>query len=199
MEKLESKSPPLAFLPKGRDLLTGIKILDITRAIAGPIITRTLAEYGADVLHICHRNVPEVPYDPIAFNVGKKSCDLNLKDPKDRATFETLLDEADILVDGYRPGVLDRLGYGKAALVKRFGKREKGFIYVAENCYGFGGPLSHRSGWQQIADCVTGLSWEQGRALGRDEPIDPPLAVRYRTPRSYSLQRCRWLTMDVEL
>jgi crotonobetainyl-CoA:carnitine CoA-transferase CaiB-like acyl-CoA transferase len=159
METLETTSPPLRFLPKGRDLLTGIKILDVTRAIAGPIITRTLAEYGADVLHICHKKVPEVPYDPIAFNVGKKSCDLDLKDPHDRAIFEKLLDEADILVDGYRPGVLDRLGYGKDALLKRVEKRGKGFLYVSENCYGWGGPMSHKSGWQQIADCVTGMSW----------------------------------------
>jgi crotonobetainyl-CoA:carnitine CoA-transferase CaiB-like acyl-CoA transferase len=91
-----------------------------------------LAEYGADVLHISsNASIPEVPFLPAFYNNGKHCADLNLRLPADRAKFEELLDEVDIVVDGYRPGALEKLGYGKDALVKRFQARNKGFIYVA--------------------------------------------------------------------
>jgi crotonobetainyl-CoA:carnitine CoA-transferase CaiB-like acyl-CoA transferase len=70
--------------------------------------------------------------------------------------FEALLDGGvDVIVDGYRTGALERLGYGIENLKKRFKGRGKGFVYVAENCFGFKGPWKERSGWQPIADAVS--------------------------------------------
>jgi hypothetical protein len=86
--------------------------------------------------------------------MGKHAADLDLKTREGREVFEALLADADVLVDGYRPGALDRLGYGASALAALAEKRGKGIVYVNENCFGYEGEWACRPGWQQIADCV---------------------------------------------
>src|SRR5271170_252260 len=110
-------------------------------------------------------------------NVGKRTTDLDLKNDKDRAMFEKLLEEADVVVDGYRPGAIARLGYGPQQLSALAEKRGKGFVFVNENCFGYRGPWASRPGWQQIADCVSGIAWAQGLAIGLDEPLIPPFPM----------------------
>jgi crotonobetainyl-CoA:carnitine CoA-transferase CaiB-like acyl-CoA transferase len=110
-------------------------------------------------------------------NVGKHAAELDLKTPEGRKIFEGLLETADVIVDGYRPGAIEKLGFGPQALKELAVKRRKGFVYVNENCFGYDAPLAHRAGWQQIADCVSGLAWAQGRAMGRNEPIIPPFPM----------------------
>lgn len=87
--------------------------------------------------------------------MGKRATDINLKSPEGRETFEKLLAEADVILDGYRPGALDKLGYGAKAIAKLAESRGKGFVYVNENCFGYTGEWADRPGWQQIADCVS--------------------------------------------
>lgn len=124
--------------------------------IAGPVITRTLAEYGAQVLRVTSHNLPDSSYYAVDFNFGKRTIDLDLKSPDGRQAFEKLLEGVDVIVDGYRPGALARLGYGPDDLLKRFsGKR--GVVYVKESCYGGRGEWSDRPGWQQIADSVSSI------------------------------------------
>lgn len=162
MEMLESDSEPAPFTTSSvsssaqkPQILTGIKVLDLSRVIAGPVISRTLAEYGASVLKITCATLPDVPYYQVDLNFGKRTADLNLRDPEDREKFEALLDDGvDVIIDGYRTGALERLGYGVESLKKRFRGRGKGFVYVAENCFGFKGPWRERSGWQPVADAV---------------------------------------------
>lgn len=161
METLESDSPPAPFIASPASasekpqILTGIKVLDLSRVIAGPVISRTLAEYGASVLKITCATLPDVPYYQVDLNFGKRTADLNLRDPDDRKKFEALLDDGvDVIIDGYRSGALGRLGYGVESLKRRFQGRGKGFVYVAENCFGFRGPWKERSGWQPVADAV---------------------------------------------
>ena len=90
--------------------------------------------------------------------MGKHTTDLNLKTESGRKAFELLLADVDIVVDGYRPGALEKLGYGPQALSNMAAKRGKGIVYVNENCFGYSGQWANRPGWQQIADCVsTGL------------------------------------------
>ncbi|KAI1335515.1 CoA-transferase family III [Xylariaceae sp. FL0016] len=99
----------------------------------------------------------------------------------DRAVFESLLRTADVNLDGYRPGVLGKLGYSPEALATKAAQRGRGVVYVGENC--FGGPGfsgtngADRLGWQQIADCITGVAWEQGKFKGLDEPVVLPFLV----------------------
>lgn len=157
--QLESSSPkiplpPASSGPKQR-VLAGIKVLELCRVIAGPVITRILAEYGADVLKVTSPHLSDVPFFQLDVNMGKHCTDLDLKSTEGREIFEKLLLEADIVVNGYRPGAMDRLGYGVSVLNNMALKRGKGFVYVEENCFGYEGEWAYRAGWQQIADCVS--------------------------------------------
>ncbi|KAI5371680.1 hypothetical protein J4E82_009637 [Alternaria postmessia] len=182
VETLETETPatPLPFqssrAPKPQ-ILAGIRVLELCRTIAGPAMGRGLAEYGAEVIKVTSPNLSDVPFFQVDANIGKHTTDLNLKEPKDRAIFEELLQSADVVLDGYRPGSLDRLGYGPQQLLHLAKKRGKGFVYVAENCFGHTGPWASRPGWQQIADCVTGVAWAQGQAMGLNEPVVPPFPM----------------------
>ncbi|KAH8587900.1 CAIB/BAIF family protein [Bisporella sp. PMI_857] len=178
---LEKSTPPVS-LPHDAPgekprVLSGIKILELCRVIAGPVITRILAEYGADVLKVTSPNLPDVPFFQVDVNMGKHCTDIDLKSADGREVFENLLLEADIVVDGYRPGSLEKLGYGPSALKELALKRNKGYVYVNENCFGYEGEWAYRAGWQQIADCATGIAWAQGKFMGLDEPVVPPFPI----------------------
>jgi crotonobetainyl-CoA:carnitine CoA-transferase CaiB-like acyl-CoA transferase len=157
VEPLESSTPPspLSQDSDPRRPLAGVKVLELCRIIAGPVITRILGEYGADVLKITSPNLSDVPFFQVDGNMGKHAADLDLKTSGGRAQFEHLLADVDIVVDGYRPGTFDKLGYGPEALSDMAAKRGKGIVYVNENCFGFDGEWANRPGWQQIADCVS--------------------------------------------
>jgi crotonobetainyl-CoA:carnitine CoA-transferase CaiB-like acyl-CoA transferase len=135
-------------------VLSGVKVLELCRIIAGPVIGRILAEYGADVLKITSPNLSDVPFFQVDGNMGKHAAELNLKTPEGRKIFEELLADADVILDGYRPGALEKLGYGPKAIAELAQRRGKGFVYVNENCFGYEGEWANRPGWQQIADCV---------------------------------------------
>ena len=160
--------------PPHPQILEGIKVLELCRIIAGPSIGRTLAEYGATVLKVTSPHLSDVPFFQVDGNLGKHATELDLRNPEQREIFDKLLEEADVVLDGYRPGSLDRLGYGAAHVTEVAKRRKKGIVYVAEDCFGHVGPWSERPGWQQIADCATGVAWIQGRFMGLAEPVIPP-------------------------
>jgi hypothetical protein len=182
VESIETETPPAPFpfasspAPKPQ-ILSGIRVLELCRIIAGPAMGRGLAEYGAEVIKITSPHLSDVPFFQVDANIGKHTVDLNLKDAGDRKIFEELLQSADVVLDGYRPGSLNRLGYGSRQLMDLAKRRGRGFVYVSENCFGHSGPWSARPGWQQIADCVTGVAWAQGQAMGLDEPVVPPFPM----------------------
>ncbi|ETS85087.1 hypothetical protein PFICI_03112 [Pestalotiopsis fici W106-1] len=151
--------------------LAGIRILDFSRVIAAPAVSKMLAALGADVLRISCDKLPEYPATMPDLQTGKRDANLDLKTQEGRQAFTELVKDADMLIDGYRPGALARLGFDTASLRKL----NPSLIYMRENCYGFKGPLSHRSGWQQISDCLVGLSYLQGKFLGLEEPVVPLL------------------------
>ncbi|KFY28032.1 hypothetical protein V493_03128, partial [Pseudogymnoascus sp. VKM F-4281 (FW-2241)] len=178
---LETTTPPVPLpqdVPGAKPrVLAGIKVLELCRIIAGPVIGRILAEYGADVLKVTSPHLSDVPFFQVDVNMGKHCADLDLKSPAGRKVFEELLQEADVVVDGYRPGALEKLGYGPTALTALAEKRGKGFVYVNENCFGYDGEWAYRAGWQQIADCATGIAWAQGAYMGLSEPVIPPFPI----------------------
>ncbi|KAG6354591.1 hypothetical protein INS49_004609 [Diaporthe citri] len=133
--------------------LAGLKVVDLSRVIAAPAVTRGLAELGASVMRI--------------------NALLDVREEGDRATLRELILEADVFVQGYRPGVLDKYGFGEKDIVEMVQDRGRGIIYVRENCYGWNDPWKNRSGWQQISDANCGVSYEFGRAMGNDEPVTP--------------------------
>jgi crotonobetainyl-CoA:carnitine CoA-transferase CaiB-like acyl-CoA transferase len=119
----------------------------------------------------------DIPFFQVDGNTGKHTCDLDLKSPSDRKIFEELLQTTDVVLNGYRPGSLERLGYGPQHIVELVKGRGKGIIYVSEDCFGFQGVWAYRPGWQQIADCVTGVAWAQGEFMGLNEPVVPPFPM----------------------
>jgi hypothetical protein len=99
--------------------LRGIRVLDLTRVIAGPVATRTLALLGADVLRIDSPHLPELPWQHLDTGHGKRTCLIDLTSPNGRIVFDELLDSADVVVLGYRTSGMDRLGLSPAALADR--------------------------------------------------------------------------------
>ncbi|KAF2476916.1 alpha-methylacyl-CoA racemase [Lindgomyces ingoldianus] len=182
LETLETGSPPVPFprapsrAPKPQ-ILSGVRVLELCRIIAGPAIGRGLAEYGAEVIKVTSPELSDVPFFQVDGNLGKHTTNLNLRNPEHRKTFEELLQSADVVLDGYRPGSLIRLGYGPRQILQLTKHRQRGIVYVAENCFGHVGPWSSRPGWQQIADCVTGVAWYQGLSMGLNEPVVPPFPM----------------------
>lgn len=179
VETIENDTPPVEFTPleSSSQILKGIKVIELCRVIAGPTIGKLLAEYGAEVLKVTSPNLPDVPFFQIDSNFGKKTCELDLKNDADRIKFEELVKDADVIVDGYRTNVFEKLGYGLNYFKELAIKRGRGFVYGSENCFGFNGDHSLRAGWQQIADCFSGVAWIQGKSLGLNEPMVPPFPM----------------------
>jgi crotonobetainyl-CoA:carnitine CoA-transferase CaiB-like acyl-CoA transferase len=153
--------------------LAGLKVVDITRVIAAPALTRGLAELGASVMRVTAQHITDMSALHVDLNWGKWNTHLDFRSPSDREKLRALILDADVVVSGYRPGVLDKYGLGLDDLLKLTEDRERGLIVVRENCYGWNGVWQGRSGWQQISDACCGVSVEFGRGMGVDEPVTP--------------------------
>lgn len=151
--------------------LDGVRVIDYSRVVAGPTISKLLALLGAEVIKVTSSKLPDITTTWIDLGTGKKDCDVDLKTETGRAAFTNILSSADVLIDGYRPGVLEKFGFTSTSMRAL----NPALVYLRENCYGWKGPLSGRSGWQQISDCLVGISWLQGKFLGLDEPVVPLL------------------------
>ena len=127
--------------------LAGVRVLDFSELVPGPFMTQSLLEMGAEVIKIerpPHGDNLRVMSPSLfgALNRGKRFAQFNLKDVQDREQVLTLLDEADVLVENYRPGVMNRLGLGPADMLERNAR----LIYVSISGYGSDGPWMRRSG-----------------------------------------------------
>lgn len=189
--------------PSPRRPLAGLKVVDLTRVIAGPAVSRGLAELGASVMRVTAPHLCDMSVLHPDLNHGKWNASLDLRGEAGRAALRELVLGADVFVQGYRPGVLDKYGFGERDVVEMCRGRGRGIVYCGENCYGWRGPWAGRSGWQQISDAVSfgnvwlamwplragpprgvaklmmggsqncGVSYEFGRAMGNDEPVTP--------------------------
>lgn len=155
--------------------LEGLRLLDISRVIAAPTIAKLAALFGATVIRVSCTTQPDVGPLLVEGNLGKRDVSLDLKSETGRQTLRRLILDADIVLDGYRPGALERLGFGEAYMRTLARRRGRGVVVVRENCYGWHGAWASRAGWQQISDCVTGVAWGMGEFLGLEEPVVPPL------------------------
>ncbi|WP_434705210.1 CoA transferase [Pseudomonas sp. Z1-12] len=150
--------------------LAGLKVLDLTRVLAGPVASRFLAGLGADVLRIDPPTwnepgvVPEV-------TLGKRCARLDLHRADDRAAFEALLKDTDLLLHGYRADALERLGYG----AEQRRKLAPGLIDVSLNAYGWSGPWQNRRGFDSLVQMSSGIA-EAGMAWKHtDKPTPLPV------------------------
>lgn len=153
----------LPVLPPGGLPAAGVRVLDLTRVIAGPVATRTLALLGAQVLRIDSPHLPELADAHADTGFGKRSTALDLADPRDRAVFEDLLGSADVVVTGYRPGALDRFGLSPEALLKR----RPGLIVAQVAAWGYSGPWAGRRGFDSLVQAACGIALLEAAADGR--------------------------------
>ncbi len=150
--------------------LDGVRVLDLTRILAGPTNGRTLAEHGADVLLVNSPTLDNVAPFVMDTSHGKRSTFLDLADSEDSARLLDLAASADVFAQGYRGGAMERRGLGPEELATR----RPGVVYVTMNCYGDVGPWRQRPGWEQLAQTVSGIASVQG---GDDPPVLIPAAA----------------------
>lgn len=162
-------------VPEGVRPLSGIRILDLTRILAGPTCGRTLAEHGADVLMVTARHLPQTQYFVVDTSHGKRTTFLDFNQAQQKKTLLKLVRQADVFSQGYRPGVLSRHGLSPQELAEI----RPGIIYTSMNCYGYEGPFADRAGWEQLAQTVTGIAAEQG--AGHQPRLLPVAACDYTT------------------
>ncbi|MFM9447459.1 CoA transferase [Streptomyces acidiscabies] len=134
----------------------GLRVLDLTRVIAGPVATRTLALLGADVLRVDAPQLAELPDQHADTGFGKRSALVDLA--VDREVFEGLLASADVVVTGYRPGALDRFGLSPEALAQR----RPGVIVAQLSAWGAYGPWSGRRGFDSLVQVASGIADVEG-------------------------------------
>lgn len=145
--------------------LDGIRVLDLSRVIAGPMIGRTLAEHGCEVLRIGAEHLPS--FDGLVINTGfgKRAAFCDLREPAGRETLAGLIREADVLIDGYRPGALAGYGFG----LDQLQQMNPELVYVTLSAFGETGPWGGRRGYDTYVQCATGLSQD-----GPDGPTRLP-------------------------
>jgi hypothetical protein len=136
--------------------LSGARVLDLTRVLAGPTCARTMAEHGAEVLHIRGPRLPFVEPFVIDTNPGKRSCFLDLDRDEEAERLRALAREADVFSQGYRLGAFARRGFSPEALARM----RPGIVVVSINCYGHEGPWAGRPGWEQLAQTTSGMALE---------------------------------------
>ena len=150
--------------------LAGIRVLDMTRVLAGPVATRFLAGYGAEVLRIDPPSWDEGAVIP-EVTLGKRCARLDLKRDEDRSKFEALLSKADIFIHGYRPGALDHLGFD----TNRRRSLSPGLIDVGLDAYGWSGPWASRRGFDSLVQMSAGIADTGMRWRKADRPVPLPV------------------------
>jgi crotonobetainyl-CoA:carnitine CoA-transferase CaiB-like acyl-CoA transferase len=147
-------------LPKKNRPLEGIRVLDLTRVLAGPTCARSLAEHGADVLKISAEHLPDSGPMDLDTGIGKLSARLDLRIPHEKIILENLLRESDIFSQSYRPGALAARGFSPEALAAI----RPGIVCVSLSAWGGSGPWSARRGFDSIVQSVSGMAHASARA-----------------------------------
>lgn len=150
--------------------LTGIRVLDLTHLIAGPLCSRTLAEHGATVLRLSAPHLFNHNGMSADMGHGKAAAHLDLREPAGRARLLALVREADIVVQGFRPGAMARYGITPEAMAAL----NPGLIFTTLSAYGPSGPWRERPGFNSLVQSVSGIAYEGSRDAGIAEPKHLP-------------------------
>jgi crotonobetainyl-CoA:carnitine CoA-transferase CaiB-like acyl-CoA transferase len=156
--------------PAGDRPLAGVRVLDLSRVIAGPVAGRTLAVHGADVLLISGPDLPAIPWLTIDTGRGKLTSFVELRSEQGRASLRDLLAGADIFSQGYRPRALAGLGFSPEDAARI----NPGIVYVSLSAYGHAGPWAERRGFDSLVQTATGFNHAEGLAAGVDGPKELP-------------------------
>jgi crotonobetainyl-CoA:carnitine CoA-transferase CaiB-like acyl-CoA transferase len=171
IEKI-GEAPPQPMLPAERPL-AGLKVLDLTRIIAGPVCGRTLAAHGADVLLITSAHLPSML--PLVMDTGRGKCSasLDLRDAYGRETLAALLRDADVFVQGYRSGAIAAHGFGP----QEAARLRPGIVYASLCAYGHEGPWAARRGFDSLVQTASGFNVAEAEAFASPEPKALPAQV----------------------
>ena len=172
-------SPPEA-LPEGSRPLSGVRVLDLTRVLAGPTCARTLAEHGADVMKITAPHLPSIGAQEYDTGHGKLSAHLDLRNASDMETMRELVRQADVFSQGYRPGTLASRGLSPEYLATM----RPGIVCISLSAFGRVGPWSQRRGFDTVVQTVSGITDRQGELFPGAEPgpqFYPVSAIDYIT------------------
>ncbi|NDZ16672.1 carnitine dehydratase [Variovorax sp. WS11] len=168
------EAPPLALasLAESQPPLAGLRVLDLTRVLAGPVGCRALAAFGADVMLV---NAPHLPnIEAIAdTSRGKLSAHLDLRGKAGRTSLEELLAEAHVFVQGYRPGGVAELGFGP----EQTARQRPGIVHVSLSAYGTHGPWAPRRGFDSLVQTAMGFNHAEGEAAGEGKPRPLPMQI----------------------
>jgi crotonobetainyl-CoA:carnitine CoA-transferase CaiB-like acyl-CoA transferase len=156
--------------PAGDRPLAGVRVLDLSRVIAGPVAGRTLAAHGADVLLISGPDLPAIPWLIIDTGRGKLTSFAELKSEQGRGVLRDLLAEADIFSQGYRPHALASLGFS----AEDAARISPGVVYVSLSAYGHDGPWAERRGFDSLVQTATGFNHAEGQVAGVEGPKELP-------------------------
>lgn len=152
--------------PRSHD--RSLRVLDCSRVLAGPVAGMTLAAHGADVLRIGARHLPHVEVGVLATGFGKRNADVDVTTGDGRAAFRSLLADADVWIDAYRPGSFERHGFGLDAV-------PPGGVLVQLSAFDWEGPWAGRRGFDSIVQSTTGFGHEGMVRSGRDTPTPMPV------------------------
>ncbi len=178
IEKI-ADSPPQP-MPEGPRPLSGIRVLDLTRVLAGPSCARTLAEHGADVMKISGPHLPFSPSQELDTGHGKLSAHIDLRNSGDTEALRGLVREADVFSQGYRPGTLAQRGLAPEQLAAI----HPGIVYVSLSAFGRVGPWAERRGFDTVVQTVSGITTRQGELFPGSVPgpqFYPVSAIDYLT------------------
>ena len=148
-------------LPTGNRPLSGIRVVDLTRVLAGPTCARTLAEHGADVMKITGAHLPSLGYQEWDTGHGKLSAELDLRAPGDVDILRGLVRKADVFSQGYRPGSLANRGLSPEELAAI----RPGLVYVSLCAFGHAGPWASRRGFDTVVQTVSGMTIRQAESV----------------------------------
>jgi crotonobetainyl-CoA:carnitine CoA-transferase CaiB-like acyl-CoA transferase len=154
------EAPPQS-LPKGDRPLAGIRVVDLTRVLAGPTCARTLAEHGAEVMKITAAHLPNLGYQEWDTGHGKLSAQLDLREPASLDVLRDLVRQADVFSQGYRPGSLG----GRGLSPEELAKLRPGIVYVSLSAFGHTGPWAARRGFDTVVQSVSGITLRQGEVF----------------------------------
>jgi crotonobetainyl-CoA:carnitine CoA-transferase CaiB-like acyl-CoA transferase len=153
-------------LPDGNRPLAGIRVVDMTRVLAGPTCARTLAEHGAEVMKISAEHLPNLGYQELDTGLGKLSTYLDLRDPSKVDTLRGLIRDADVFSQGYRPGTLGSRGLSPEEL----SALRPGLVYVSLCAFGHTGPFASRRGFDTVIQAVSGIAARQADVVPAKMP-----------------------------
>ncbi|KAE9402336.1 CoA-transferase family III [Gymnopus androsaceus JB14] len=156
--------------------LENVKVLDLSRVLAGPVAGRTLAAHGADVLLVTSPNLPALPNIDVDTSRGKRTTQLDLTCSEDRENLQRLVGDADVFLQAYRPGALDSKGFGVQKLLEMNGGRREHGIVCANLCaWGWEGPWGNRRGFDSLVQTATGFNAAEAQAYNEYQGTSPSL------------------------